>query len=195
MNLIKEKNRLLRLYRIIIFTLIFISSAYVLAYDEEQVRNTNERVQLIAKGEIKLDKSPYSVANVRFSSPNPELLTPPPASKYYETISPKKLIKLRFPPQHYRQKKFGKQKIRQTYASDTKGRGVSFNKDINGVKRFCNTNATTHFCNREGETTIRYMGNTPRRHSREIDYRDKNIFHKKLESEKFTQQLLKQPKR
>ena len=73
MNLIKEKNRLLRLYRIVIFTLIFISSAYVLAYDEEQVRNTNERVQLIAKGEIKLDKSAYSVANVRFSSPNPEL--------------------------------------------------------------------------------------------------------------------------
>lgn len=195
MKFFKENNRFSSLYTIIIFTLIFISSAYVLAYDKKHARNTNQRLQSIAKGELKLDKSSYSVANVRFSTPNPELLTPPPASKYYETISPKKLIKLRFSPQHYRQKKFSKEILRQTYASNAIGRAESFNKDINGIKRFCNTNATTHFCIREGETTIRYMGNTPRRHSREPDYSDKNIFHKKLESEKFTQKLLKQHKR
>jgi len=195
MNLIKENNQISRLCTIIIFTIIFVSSAYVLAYDEKHARNTNQRLQSIAKGELKLDKSSYSVANVRFSTPNPELLTPPPASKYYETISPRKLIKLRFPAQHYRQKKFSKEDPRQKYASDTVGRSESFNKDINGIKRFCNTNATTHFCIREGETTIRYMGNTPRRHSRELDYTDKNIFHKKLESEKFTKNLLKQHKR
>ena len=116
-------------------------------------------------------------------------------SKNYETISPKQLIKLRFSPLYYQQKKFGKEIKRGTYASNSKGRAKSFNIDTNGIKRFCNTNATTHFCIREGNSTIRYMGNTPRKHARELDFSDKNIFHKRQESKKFAQQLLKQPNR
>jgi len=190
-----KNYRLQQFSPIILFAIIFISSAYALAYDENYIRNVNERVQSIASGKIKLDKSSYSVATVRFSTPNPELLTPPPTSKNYETISPNKLIKLRFSPLYYQQKKFGKQIKRGTYASNSKGRAKSFNIDTNGIKRFCNTNATTHFCIREGVTTIRYMGNTPRRHARELDYSDKHIFHKRQESKKFAQQLLKQPNR
>ena len=178
---------------IIIF--FFISNSYILAYDENYIRNVNDRVQSIARGKLKLDKSSYSVESVRFSTPNPKLLTPQSPSKNYETISPNTLIKLRFSPLYYQQKKFGKQIIRGTYASNSRGRAKSFNVDTNGIKRFCNTNATTHFCIREGANTIRYMGNTPRKHARELDFSDKNIFHKRQESKKFAQQLLKQPNR
>ena len=167
----------------------------VLAFEENEIRKINMRVKSIASGNLKFDKSSYSYENTRVSTPNQELLTPQKSSKYYETISPKTIVKLRFSPLYYQQKKFGKQIIRSTYASNSKGSYKSFNVDTNGVKRFCNTNATTHFCIREGETTIRYMGNTPRRHARELDYSDKNIFHKRKESNKFAQQLLKQSNR
>ena len=194
MFLVKKNYRFQRFSSILLFAII-ISSAYALAYDENYIRNVNERVQSITSGKIKLNKSAYSVASVRYSSPNPELLIPQSTSKNYETISPKRLIKLRFSPLYYQQKKFGKQIKRGTYASNSKGRAKSFNVDTNGIKRFCNTNATTHFCIREGATTIRYMGNTPRKHARELDFSDKNIFHKRQESKKFAQQLLKQPNR
>lgn len=194
MFLVKKNYRFQRFSSILLFAII-ISSAYALAYDENYIRNVNERVQSITSGKIKLNKSAYSVASVRYSSPNPELLIPQSTSKNYETISPKRLIKLRFSPLYYQQKKFGKQIKRGTYASNSKGRAKSFNIDTNGIKRFCNTNATTHFCIREGATTIRYMGNTPRKHARELDFSDKNIFHKRQESKKFAQQLLKQPNR
>jgi len=195
MFLVIKKCRFQQFSSILLFAIIFISSAYALAYDENDIRNVNERIQSITSGKIKLDKSAYSVASVRYSSPNPELLIPQSSSKNYETISPKRLIKLRFSPLYYQQKKFGKQIIRGTYASNSKGRAKSFNVDTNGIKRFCNTNATTHFCIREGATTIRYMGNTPRKHARELDFSDKNIFHKRQESKKLAQQLLKQPNR
>ena len=195
MILCRKNYRYLQLISIILFAIISICPAYALAYDENYIRNVNERVQSIASGKIKLDKSSYSVANIRFSTPNPGLLKPQSTSKNYETISPKKLIKLRFSPLYYQQKKFGKEIKRGTYASNSKGRAKSFNIDTNGIKRFCNTNATTHFCIREGNSTIRYMGNTPRKHARELDFSDKNIFHKRQESKKFAQQLLKQPNR
>ena len=195
MFLFKKNYRFDNLIAIILYAIISISYDYALAYDENYIRNVNERLQSIASGKIKLDKSSYSVASIRFSTPNPALLLPQSTSKNFETISPKKLIKLRFSPLYYQQKKFGKQIKRGTYASNSKGRAKSFNIDTNGIKRFCNTNATTHFCIREGMTTIRYMGNTPRKHAREIDYSDKNIFHKRQESKKFAQQLLKQPNR
>ncbi len=188
-------NRLHEFFSFILFAILFESSGFVLANDESHSRNVNKRVQSIASGKLKLDKSSYSVARVRFSTPNPELLTPQSSSKNYETISPKTLVKLRFSPLYYQQKKFGKQIIRGTYASNSKGRAKSFNVDTNGVKRFCNTNATTHFCIREGANTIRYMGNTPRKHARNIDFSDKNIFHKRQESKNFAQQLLKQSNR
>ena len=85
--------------------------------------------------------------------------------------------------------------MRGTYASNAKGTYKSFNVNTNGVKKFCNTNATTHFCIREGETSIRYMGNTPRKHARTLDWSDKNIFHKRIESKNFAEQLLKQSNR
>ena len=180
---------------VILIWIILISSTYVLAYDENYIRNVNNRVQSIASGKLKFDKSSYSVSSIKLSTPNPELLIPQPTSKNYETISPSTLVKLRFSPLYYQQKKFGKQIIRGTYASNSKGRAKSFNADTNGIKRFCNTNATTHFCIREGATTIRYMGNTPRKHARELDFSDKNIFHKRQQSKKFARQLLKQPNR
>ena len=191
----KGNYRLQQIFLVLGIMLIFLSYTSISAYEENRIREINARVKLIANGKLKFDKSAYSVANVRFSSPNPEFLTPQSSSKYYETISPKTLVKLRFSPMYYQQKKFGKQIIRGTYASNSKGRYKSFNVDTNGIKRFCNTNATTHFCIREGKTTIRYMGNTPRKHSREVDWSDKNIFHKRKESKKFTTQLLKQSNR
>lgn len=175
--------------------MFFLSTFYTFAFDEKHTRETNKRFHSIVSGKIKLDRSNYSVANIRFSTPNPALLAPIPSSKYYETISPRKLIKLRFSPQHYSQKKYGKQIIRGKYAANAKGRSESFNVDINGIKKFCNTNATTHFCIRQGETTIRYMGNTPRRHPRKLDFSDKNNYHKSQQSEKFSQQLLHQSNR
>jgi len=195
MFLYKKNYRYQRISSVVIFAIIFLNFNVVIAYDENYDRNVNKRVQSIASGKIKLNKSSYSLESVRFSTPNPELLTPQPSSKNYETISPNTLIKLRFSPIYYQQKKFGKQIIRGTYASNSKGRAKSFNVNTNGVKRFCNTNATTHFCIREGANTIRYMGNTPRKHARDIDFSDKNIFHKRQESKKFAQQLLKQPNR
>ena len=175
--------------------LILFAPKYTLADEEKFIRNVNERVRSIANGKIKFKKSLYSIEKVRFSTPNQELIAPQNSSKYYETISPKTLVKLRFSPLYYQQKKFGKQIVRGTYASNAKGTYKSFNVNTNGVKKFCNTNATTHFCIREGENTIRYMGNTPRRHPREVDFSDKNIFHKGKESKKLAQQLLKQSDR
>ena len=177
------------------FTIIFFSTSIVLSYEENFVRNVNERIQSIASGKLKFNKTSYDVEKIRYSTPNTDLIVPQTSSKFYETISPKTIVKLRFSPIYYSQKKFGKQIIRGTYASNSKGRYRSFNADTNGIKRFCNTNATTHFCIREGETTIRYMGNTPRRHARELDISDKNIFHKRNQSKKFAQQLLKQSNR
>ena len=179
----------------LVFTFVFFLPKQVLPYDENEIRKINLRVQSIASGKLKFEKSSYSIAKTRFSTPSQELITPQRSSKHYETISPKTIVKLRFSPSYYQQKKYGKQIIRSTYASNSRGRYKSFNVDTNGVKRFCNTNATTHFCIREGATNIRYMGNTPRRHARELDWSDKNIFHKRKESNKFAQQLLKQSHR
>ena len=53
-----------KLSSIILFAITYTSYANVLAYDENYIRNVNERLQSIASGKIKLDKSSYSVASV-----------------------------------------------------------------------------------------------------------------------------------
>ena len=66
MILCRKNYRYLQLISIILFAIISICPAYALAYDENYIRNVNERVQSIASGKIKLDKSSYSVANQKF---------------------------------------------------------------------------------------------------------------------------------
>ena len=126
-------------------------------------------------GLVKIKKSSNSAKKVKASTPkNKKLHSPPQTAKVKGSI---------------------RKESRRSYATNSKGSATSILENANAVKPFCNINATTAFCIRHGESHHKYTGNTPRRHPRQLDYRDVNSKSRKHESKAFFQQLVRQSNR
>ena len=65
MTYITDNYCFAKLASIALFTIIISSSADVSAYEEKQVRTINKRVWSIINGKAKLDKSAYTVSQVK----------------------------------------------------------------------------------------------------------------------------------
>ena len=64
-------------------------------------------------------------------------------------------------------------------------------EDKIAIKQFCEVQATTSFCIRRGVGRFKYVGNTPRKHPRTLDYGGKNLANRKKGSKKLIQSLMK----
>ncbi len=81
------------------------------------------------------------------------------------------------------------------YSTSTKGSAEDFNEDKIAIKQFCEVQATTSFCIRRGVGRFKYVGNTPRKHPRTLDYGGKNLANRKKGSKKLIQSLMKSQNR
>ena len=176
-----------------IFTLILSSAPDASAYKEEQGRTTNNRLWSIIDGKIEYLKSSYSVEKVRVSTPKPEQFQPTPQTKY-ERITSRQLQNIQFIPINYK-KRFIRKEGRKSFATNSKGRSESFQEDPNAVKKFCNVQAKTTFCIRNGVSRFKYYGNTPKRHPRKKDFSHEDSFKNIQESKTFVKQLIHQSER
>ena len=165
-----------------ILVLFLSTTTDVFANEVEEVLTTNKRVWSVINtqsklidGKVKINKSSYSAEKIRASKPKKEQ----PHS----------------PPQTAKVKGSIRKESRRSYATNSKGSATSILENANAVKPFCNINATTAFCIRQGESDHKYTGNTPRRHPRLLDYRDVNSKSRKHESKAFFQQLVRQSDR
>ena len=185
------KNLSLQAVLMVIFVL---SSSYgrsVFAKDENHLRSSNKRLWSIISDKIPFE-SKYSPENIRKSSPKQELLTPPPSKEKYKNTNAKKILKLLEAPPD--QDKFAKEPHKK-YSTSTKGRAEDFNEDKIAIKQFCEVQATTSFCIRRGVGRFKYVGNTPRKHPRTLDYGGKNLANRKKGSKKLIQSLMKSQNR
>ena len=185
------KNLSLQAVLMVIFVL---SSSYgrnVFAKDENHLRSSNKRLWSIISDKIPFEAK-YSPENIRKSAPKQELLTPPPSKEKYKNINAKKILKLLEAPPD--QDKFAKEPHKK-YSTSTKGRAEDFNEDKIAIKQFCEVQATTSFCIRRGVGRFKYVGNTPRKHPRTLDYGGKNLANRKKGSKKLIQSLMKSQNR
>ena len=170
--------------------ILFFSNSHVrnvFAEDENHLRSSNNRLWSIISEKIPFE-SKYSPENVRKTAPKQELLkTPPPKEKYKNTNTKKILKLLEAPPD---QDKFAKESLKK-YSTSSKGRAEDFNEDKNAIKQFCEVQATTSFCIRRGVGRYKYVGNTPRKHPRTLDFGGKNLANRKKGSKKLIQSLMK----
>ena len=167
-----------------------VSSSYgriVFAENENHLRSSNKRLWSIISDKIPFEAK-YSPENVRKSAPKQELLKPPPNKNKYKTTNAKKLLKLLEAPPD--QDKFKKESLKK-YTTGSKGRAEDFNEDKIAIKQFCEVQATTAFCIRRGIGRFKYVGNTPRRHPRDLDFSGKNLANRKKGSKKLIQSLMK----
>ena len=88
------------------------------------------------------------------------------------------------------QDKFKKESLKK-YTTSSKGRAEDFNEDPIAIKQFCEVQATTAFCIRRGVGRFKYVGNTPKRRARDLDYRALNLQNRKKGSKKLIQSLMK----
>ena len=171
-----------------------LSSSYtrnVFAENENHLRSSNKRLWSIITNKQPVESS-YSDENVRKSAPKQELLkTPPPKEKYKNTNAKKILKLLEAPPD---QDKFKKESHKK-YTTGSKGRAEDFNEDKIAIKQFCEVQATTAFCIRRGTGRFKYVGNTPRKHPRTLDFGGKNLANRKKGSKKLIQSLMKNQNR
>ena len=173
-----------------LMVIFVLSSSYtrnVFAENENYLRSSNKRVWSIIT-----DKQPfepkYSAENVRKSAPKQELIKPPPPKKKYKPTPANKLLNLlEAPPDH---DKFRKESHKK-YTTSSKGRAEDFNEDPIAIKQFCEVQATTAFCIRRGTGRFKYVGNTPRKRPRDLDYRAKNLQNRKKGSKILIQSLMK----
>lgn len=176
-----------------IFALILSSAPDVSAYKEEQGRTTNNRLSSIIDGKVEYLESSYSLEKVRVSTPKSEQFQPTPQTKY-ERITSRQLQNIQFIPINYK-KKFIRKEGRKPFATNAKGRYGSFNNNPNALKKFCNVQAKTTFCIRNGISRFKYYGNTPKKHPRKKDFSHAKSFKKIQESKTFVKQLIRQSDR
>ena len=175
--------------------LIFVlSNSYgriVFAENENHLRSSNKRLWSIISDKIPFE-SKYSAENVRKLAPKQELLKPPPNKNRYKTTHANKILKLLESPPD--QDKFKKESHKK-YTTSSKGRAEDFHEDPIAIKQFCEVQATTAFCIRRGTGRFKYVGNTPRKHPRTLDFGGKNLTNRKKGSKKLIQSLMKNQNR
>ncbi len=193
MSFVYENFRLSRMISLAIFALILSSAPDASAYKEEQGRSTNNRLWSIIDGKVEYLKSSYSFEKVRVSTPKPEQFQPTPQTKY-ERITSRQLQNIQFIPINYK-KGFIRKEGRKPFATNSKGRYESFHENPNALKKFCNVQAKTTFCIRNGVSRFKYYGNTPKRHPRKKDFSHAKSFKKIQESKTFVKQLIRQSER
>ena len=173
-----------------LMVIFVLSSSYtrnVFAENENYLRSSNKRLWSIISDKLPFE-STYSAENVRKSAPKQELLKPPPTNKKFKATPGNKLLKLLEAPPD--QDKFRKESLKK-YTTNSKGRAEDFNEDPIAIKQFCEVQATTAFCIRRGVGRFKYVGNTPRKRPRDLDYRAKNLHNRKKGSKKLIQSLMK----
>ena len=171
----------------VIFVLSNSYGRIVFAENENHLRSSNKRLWSIISDKLPFE-SKYSAENVRKSAPKQELLKPPPTKKKYKPTPANKLLNLlEAPPDH---DKFRKESLKK-YTTSSKGRAEDFNEDPIAIKQFCEVQATTAFCIRRGVGRFKYVGNTPKRRPRDLDYRGLNLQNRKKGSKKLIQSLMK----
>jgi len=177
------------------FIVIFVlSSSYgriVFAENENHLRSSNKRLWSIISDKIPFEAK-YSPENVRKSAPKQELLKPPPNNNKYKTTNANKILKLLESPPD--QDKFKKESHKK-YTTSSKGSAEDFNEDKIAIKQFCEVQATTAFCIRRGTGRFKYVGNTPRKHPRTLDFGGKNLANRKKGSKRLIQNLMKNKNR
>ena len=177
-----------------LMVIFVLSSSYtrnVFAENENHLRSSNKRLWSIISDKLPFE-SKYSAENVRKSAPKQELLKPPPNKNKYKTTNAKKLLKLLEAPPD--QDKFKKESLKK-YTTGSKGRGEDFNEDPIAIKQFCEVQATTAFCIRRGVGRFKYVGNTPRKPPRDLDFSGKNLANRKKGSKILIQRLMKNQNR
>ena len=175
----------------VIFVLSNSYGRIVFAENENHLRSSNNRLWSIISDKIPFEAK-YSPENIRKSTPKQELLkTPPPKEKYKTTHAKKILQLLEAPPD---QDKFKKESLKK-YTTGSKGRAEDFNEDKIAIKQFCEVQATTAFCIRRGVGRYKYVGNTPRKPPRDLDFSGKNLANRKKGSKKLIQSLMKNKNR
>ena len=173
-----------------LMVIFVLSSSYtrnVFAENENYLRSSNKRLWSIITNKHPVESS-YSAENVRESAPKQELLKPPPTKKKLKPSPANKLLKLLEAPPD--QEKFRKEALKK-YTTSSKGRAEDFNEDPIAIKQFCEVQATTAFCIRRGVGRFKYVGNTPKRRPRDLDYRGLNLQNRKKGSKKLIQSLMK----
>ena len=172
---------------IVIMVLSNIFGRSVFAENENHLRSSNKRLWSIISDKIPFEAK-YSPENIRKSTPKQELLkTPPPKEKYKNTNAKKILKLLEAPPD---QDKFKKESLKK-YTTGSKGRAEDLHEDPIAIRQFCEVQATTAFCIRRGTGRFKYVGNTPRKHPRTLDFGGKNLTNRKKGSKKLIQSLMK----
>ena len=191
MSSVNNNYRFFSLASLGILVLFLSTPTDVFAYEEEQVRTTNNRLWSIIEGKVEFDKSSYSLEKVRVSTPKPEQFQPTPQTKY-ERITSRQLQNMQFIPNNLK-KEFIRKEGRKSFATNSKGRSESFHEDPNAVKKFCDIQLKTTFCIRKSVSRGKYSGNTPKKRPRKIDFSHKN--NKRQESKTFVKQLIRQSER
>ena len=171
-----------------------LSSSYgriVFAENENHLRSSNNRLWSIISDKIPFEAK-YSPENIRKSTPKQELLKTPPPKEKYKTTHAKKILKLLEAPPD--QDKFKKESHKK-YTTGSKGRAEDLHEDPIAIKQFCEYQATTAFCIRRGVGRFKYVGNTPRKHPRDLDFSAKNLANRKKGSKILIQRLMKNQNR
>ena len=181
------KNLFVSLALMVIFVLSSSYTRNVFAENENHLRSSNKRLWSIISDKIPFEAK-YSAENVRKSAPKQELLKPPPNKNKYKTTHANKILKLLESPTD--QDKFKKESHKK-YTTGSKGRAEDFNENKIAIKQFCEVQATTAFCIRRGVGRFKYVGNTPKRRPRDLDYRGLNLQNRKKGSKKLIQSLMK----
>ena len=106
--------------------------------------------------------------------------------------STKNILKLLEAPPD--QDKF-KKEAHKKYTTGSKGSAEDLHEDPIAIKQFCEVQATTSFCIRRAVGRFKYVGNTPRKHPRTLDYGGKNLANRKKGSKKLIKSLMKNQNR
>ena len=181
------KNFLVRAPLIVVFVFSSSSIKSVLAENENHLRSSNKRLWSIISEKIPFE-SKYSPENIRKSSPKQELIKTPPPKEKYRNKNAKKILKLLEAPPD--QEKFKKESHKK-YTTSAKGRAGDMHEDPIAISQFCEIQATTSFCIRRGTGRFKYVGNTPRKHPRDLDFSSKNLANRKKGSKQLIQSLMK----
>ena len=185
------KNFYLPVALIVTFVLSSSNGRIAFAENENHLRSSNKRLWSIISDKIPFEAK-YSPENVRKSAPKQELLKPSPTNKKYKTTHANKILKLLESPPD--QDKF-KKEAHKKYTTSSKGRAEDIHEDPIAIKQFCEYQATTAFCIRRGTGRFKYVGNTPRKHPRDLDFSAKNLANRKKGSKKLIQSLMKNQNR
>ena len=175
----------------VIFVLSNSYGRIVFAENENHLRSSNKRLWSIISDKIPFEAK-YSAENVRKSAPKQELLKPTPNKNKYKNTHANKILKLLESPPD--QDKF-KKEAHKKYTTGSKGRAEDLHEDPIAIKKFCEYQATTSFCIRRGTGRFKYVGNTPRKHPRDLDFSTKNLTNRKKGSKILIQSLMKNQNR